>query len=280
MLKAIRSTIKPLFMASLAAWTEMRWRCRRAGSRHQLPSRVVVSLTSYPKRYDVLALTLKTLLTQDTAADEVVLWIAHEEMASLPPSVVELGRYGLTIRETANLRSYKKIIPTLEDYSDCIIVTADDDVYYPSSWLSDLIKQYRPGAKEVLCHRAHRSFKNADGYLPYDSWQFEIAEPSSSDDIFFTGVGGVFYPPGAFHKDVGDVAKFLDLCPSTDDVWLNWMVRLNGWTIRKVGRRTRFYEWPGSQAVALQNSNRGQTGGNDVQIANLVREYGFPEGVR
>jgi hypothetical protein len=52
------------------------------------------------------------------------------------------------------------------------------------------------------------------------------------------------------------------------------MARLNGATVRKVGPKRRFYEWPGSQGVALQNNNRGSDGGNDRQIAYIVAEYG------
>jgi hypothetical protein len=277
LLTSLKFLAKPAFMKGLEAWTEWRWRHRKAAARHGLPHRLIVSLTSYPKRYDVLELTLKTILTQDISPDEVLLWIAHQDMTALPSSIRELERGGLTIRATDDLRSYKKIIPALEHYGDAIIVTADDDVYYPPSWLRRLADEYRAGVPEVLCHRAHLMRRSAGGYQPYDSWQFNIKAARSAPDVFFTGVGGVLYPPGVLHSDANDIAKIRELCPTTDDVWLNWMVRLNGYAVRKVSGWIRFYEWPGSQGVALQNSNRGQNGGNDAQIANLVRAYGIPE---
>jgi hypothetical protein len=67
----------------------------------------------------------------------------------------------------------------------------------------------------------------------------------------------------------------MELCPSTDDVWLNWMARLGGAKIRKVGPKQRFHEWIGSQETALQNTNRFASAGNDRQIANIVRAYGY-----
>ena len=276
MLTSLKLFAKPAFMQGLEAWTQLRWRRRSAAPRHALPHRLVVSLTSYPKRYDVLELTLKTILTQDQLPDAVVLWIAHQDMAALPASIIGLTQDGLTIRATEDLRSYKKILPALKEYGDAIIVTADDDVYYPPSWLRRLTEEYRPGVAEVLCHRAHLTRKSGDGFAPYDKWHFNIKAASSAPDVFFTGVGGVLYPPGILHADAQDIEKILRLCPTTDDVWLNWMVRLNGAAVRRVSRWIRFYEWTGSQGVALQNSNRGENGGNDAQIANLVRAYGMP----
>ena len=277
MLSKLKLMAKPAFMRALEAWTQMRWRRRIVAPRHGLPHRLIVSLTSYPKRYDVLELTLKTILTQDQSPDAVVLWIAHRDLEALPASITVLAQDGLTIRATDDLRSYKKIIPALGEYGDAVIVTADDDVYYPPSWLRKLTEEYRQGVAEVLCHRAHLMRKSNDGFHPYDRWQFNIKTACDEPDVFFTGVGGVLYPPGILHSDAQNIEKILELCPTTDDVWLNWMVRLNGAKVRKVSGWIRFYEWSGSQAVALQNGNRGNNGGNDAQIANLVRAYGLPE---
>lgn len=279
MLTHLKSLAKPAFMKGLEAWANWRWRHRKRGAHHGLPNRLIVSLTSYPKRYDVLELTLKTILTQDVSPDGVVLWIAHEDILALPPSIRALEGAGLTIQATENLRSYKKIIPALQQYGDSIIVTADDDVYYPPYWLAGLVSEYKVGVPEVLCHRAHVMKRSETGFQPYDSWHFNIRPARSAPDVFFTGVGGVLYPPGILHAHARNVETIQKLCPTTDDVWLNWMVRLNGASVRKVDGWIRFYEWSGSQGVALQNTNRGDNAGNDAQIANVVRSYGIPEGL-
>ena len=271
-----RALAKHLYLSGLAGWADLRWRFRKPGKPHGLPQPLVISLTSYPKRYDALALTLKTLMSQTVAADSVVLWIAEKDMAALPASVRQLQEQGLSIRATDDLRSYKKIIQAMKAHADSFILTADDDVYYPATWLETFCTAYRPGERTALAYRAHRMRFQGGQLAPYDSWEFEITDPEPGPDVFFTGVGGVLYPPGLLHPDTTDVARLMQLCPSTDDVWLNWMVRLNGGTVRKIGARMRFREWPGSQATALQNSNRGDTGGNDQQIANIIGTYGLP----
>ena len=58
--------------------------------RHQLPSRLIVSLTSYPARFKTLGLTIRSLLDQTVKPDLIVLWVDHAAMASLPQSVTEL----------------------------------------------------------------------------------------------------------------------------------------------------------------------------------------------
>ena len=269
-----KEIVRPWYLRGLAARTSLRSSFPHAARPHGLPHALVVSLTSYPRRFDILHLTIKSLLAQDVAADAVVLWLAHEDVRKLPDTVRRLERFGLTIRATDDLRSYKKIIPALAEYPDACIVTADDDVYYPRHWLRTFCEAYRPGAREVLCHRAHRMKFAGRDIAPYDSWTFEVTDQNPALDIFFTGVGGVFYPPGIFHEDVGNVERFTALCPSTDDVWLNWMARLGGARIRKVGPKQRFHEWRGSQVEALEHTNRFESAGNDRQIANIIQAYG------
>lgn len=276
MIQILKSLLKPYFLKLLEAKVALKWHFRKPGARHSLPHRLVVTLTSYPKRFDVLALTLKTLMDQTVQADATVLWIAEADAAALPADVRALEKHGLTIRTCADLRSYKKIIPALHEFGDAFLVTADDDVHYPPNWLETFCKAYKPGEKAALAYRAHRMVMNAGKLAPYDQWHFEITDQAPAKDVFFTGVGGVFYPPGLLHQDVTNEALFMKLCPVGDDIWLNWMVRLNGGTVRKVGPKQRFYEWPGSQGVALQNTNRGTDGGNDQQITRIVDAYGMP----
>ena len=269
-----KALVKPVYMVGLGAWTTMRMAFVKPGKKHALPHKLVVSLTSYPKRFDVLHLTIKSILAQDIAADAVILWLARDDLDQLPRNIWQLEARGLTIRVTEDLRSYKKIIPALAEFGEAIIVTADDDVYYPRHWLRTFCEAYRPGEREVLCYRAHRIAFGENGLAPYADWTFEISDTEPGADVFFTGVGGVLYPPGIFHGDVTNRERLMELCPSTDDVWLNWMARLGGARIRKVGPRQRFHEWGGSQAVALQNTNRFGMSGNDQQLANIIRAYG------
>jgi len=257
--------------------TYLRWRfgpVRRGGKPHVLDKPLIVSLTSFPPRYKTLPLTLKCLLSQTLKADAVVLWIAHEDASSLTNGILSLRPSGLEIRLCDDVKSYKKIIPSIEAFPDSYIATADDDVYYRSTWLEELVSARTGDKNEVVCHRAHKiSFDACGKPLPYQEWDFDTSSVQRSPAIFPTGGGGVLYPPGIFDPQVTDKTLFTSLCPTADDIWLYWMMRLKGGTARRLGP-FRMMDWPGSQHVALWAVNL--SGANDYAIARMIEHFGFP----
>ncbi len=260
-----------------AGYVTSTWqRHRRHATPHRLPGRLTVTLTSHPPRYPTLALTLKSLLAQSILPDRLCLWIAEADLASLPRSVVELQTSGLAIQPCENLRSYTKIIPALASGGDDLLVTADDEVYYPRHWLRGLVEARRGDNKEALCTRGHRIRVDARGVpVPYAQWETDVEAGEASRLIFPTGVGGVLWEPGMFHADVTRAEIFQILCPTADDIWLYWMAAMTGTRFRKVGPRMRVITWPRTQRFALYAVNRTK---NDKQIENLIARYGFPGG--
>lgn len=273
--RRLRTTLRAKAHEALVGF---RWTFRARKRAHSLPGQLVVSLTSYPPRFHSLHLTLKCLATQSVAPDEIVLWIAADDVNALPAGVRGMAARGMIeIRTCADLKSYKKIIPLLETGSKAFVVTADDDVYYPRNWLKELVESFDGDTKVVLCHRAHEISLNKNGLpQPYDRWRFDVAPGKPSALVFPTGVGGVLYPPGVFHSDVTARDVFQQLCPNADDVWLYWMARRHGAKFRKVGKKRSFVDWAGTQAHALwiQNVSRGS---NDVRINAMIHRFGFPQ---
>lgn len=262
------------------AWLRERverdWPHRTRGAPHDLAAPLIVSLTSFPPRFATLHLTLKTLLLQSVRADCIALWIARDDLDQLPDAVRGLASEGVEILGTRDLRSFKKIVPSIETWPEAFLVTADDDVFYPSTWLADLLAA-RTDAQEIACHRAHKIRLNENGLpAPYGRWEHDTAELDASPLIYQTGVGGSLFPPGALHEEATNAAIFQELCPTNDDAWLHWMARLNGWQFRKIGPPGDFVSWPNTQSTSLRRENKG--GRNDIQIQNLILRYGFPPG--
>jgi hypothetical protein len=251
-------------------WSMRRWRC---SEKYAGPVPLVVSLTSYPPRFPTLHLTLRSLLLQRLQPTRVVLWIAFQDAQRLPPVVTALQAEGLEIRLCEDIKSYKKIIPTLEAEPNAIIVTADDDIYYWVDWLRELFEQSQKHPEDVIAHRVHRMKTMQNRIESYREWQESVADQEVAPTNFATGIGGVLYPPQSLHPEVTDRQKFMQLCPNADDVWLYWMTRRNGRHVRRSATRRTPYPWQGSQEVALWKENRTQ---NDVQIANMVGAYGLP----
>jgi len=253
----------------------IRWGAREPAKRHGLPGQLIVSLTSYPARFETLPLTLKCLLTQTVSADRIILWIAHGDMNSLTEDILRLKSEGLEILYCDDLRSYKKIIPALEFAPEAFIVTADDDLYFDSIWLEQLVASYAGNNKEVLCHRAHKIKLDEYGLpLSYDEWEYETRINSSNSLIFPTSGAGALYPPGIFYGDISDDKKFLEFCPDADDIWLYWMIRLSGRQARKVGERSPLIVLAKDRHQGLWVANVAGKA-NDTHIQTMIRRYGF-----
>ncbi|MDW5375702.1 FkbM family methyltransferase [Halomonas sp. HP20-15] len=252
-------------------------RLTRKSPNHGLPSKLVVSLTSYKDRFSTLHLTLRTLLCQSVTPDELVLWIAYEDKNLLPEKVTRLEDFGLRIRFCENLKSYKKIIPTLKYHSDWFIVTADDDIYYSEDWLGSLTRSWDNNYKTVVAHRAHKIKLDAKGApTNYTNWTWTIGKEEIADGLIFpTSGAGVLFPPGIFHRDISNREKFTKLCPDADDIWLYWMFSLNGGKAKLSDHNYKLIEWPHDNATPLWHKNIKQ-GGNDKQIGALLKEYGKP----
>lgn len=271
--------LKRSLLSNVAALRVRHRRIRSPATVHELPGRLIVSLTSYPPRFPTLALTLKCLLSQAMGADETILWIAQDALPSVPEDVLALKAHGLSIRACEELGSYKKIIPALEAYPDAFIVTADDDRHYPRGWLAALVRGQRERPGSVICHRARlMQFAENGSLLPYRTWRY-----ASSDDagpLMPTGFGGILYPPGSLSVDVTDRRTFLELSPKADDLWLRWMSAAIGTPVHVVTEHgPPAYDWPGSQHVNLLRSNV-HAGGNDRQAAALAARFGIAHLVR
>ena len=226
---------------------------------HTLPGKLVVSLTSYPPRFATLDLTLRSLLAQDVAPVAVVLWIAHRDMAQLPQRVRALERHGLTIRGCDDTRSYKKILPALTAYPGAFIVIAGDDMAYPASWLRRFCEEYRhPG--EVLCQVARRMAIGEDGMpMRHADWP-HVLDDAPDARVVPVGCGGVLYPPGALPPAASD-ARFRQLCPEGDDLWLWWHFTSAGELARRIAPAGLLDPRHGTQDAGLWR--RKKHGGND-----------------
>ena len=60
--------------------------------------KIIVSFTSYPGRFNAIALTLKSILYQSCKPDKIMLYLAKDEcFEKFPRELLELQKYGLDI---------------------------------------------------------------------------------------------------------------------------------------------------------------------------------------
>jgi hypothetical protein len=239
-----------------------------------LPGELIVSLTSYPARYSILELTVRSLLTQTIKPDRVVLWLAPDHVSALPNAVADLQQFGLEIRQCEDIRSFKKLIPSIGEFPDAYIVTADDDLYYPPDWLETLVNGV--ATETIVCWRAVRPQLAEDGALAsYNDWEWDVDDEMArgpSLDLMLESGAGALFPPRSLHPMVVDKTLFLELCPDGDDLWYNVCARKAGSHCKKVGGNLWLTSWRGSQESSLWKSN--SAGGNDRMIKALQTRFG------
>lgn len=260
--------------------SRLRWSFNRniwdSSKAHTLPGQLFISLTSYPPRFGVLHLTLKSLLCQTIRPDQVLLWIAEQDMSSLPSSVLSLQSDNLRIIPTHDIRSYKKIIPAVIQYPDAFIATADDDLYYRPNWLAAMVNAQIQHPGKLICHRVHRIEQDQrKQWKPYRNWTKNFAAPGSSNSYFPTSGAGVIYPPGSLSELVCSEADFLELSPHADDIWLYWMARMAGTEVFNLGNPGPLITWSGSQSSSLYQFNVIDQQ-NDAQIMKMGNRFGYP----
>ncbi len=245
-----------------------------SGRPHGGDQPLVVSLTSYPPRFEALALTIKALMRQTLKPDALVLWIDRESVRTLPSSVRTLERHGLSILPCDDVGPFSKIVHTLEAYPEATAVTADDDCYYPPRWLEGLVAASAGAPGRIVCYSARRMLSDGSGGLaPYGEWP--LHRGGESDMLLPRGTAGVLYPPGSLHPDVMDLDAYRRFSPRADDLWLKWMSARAGTRVLVAPDAPDRWSWPGTQRQTLANVNVTH-GGNDRQIRNLVEAYGLP----
>ena len=185
--------------------------------------KVIVSLTSFPERMKLIHKGLYSLMNQEYKPNKIILWLSKEqfpggEKSDIPKEILELKEYGLEIQWLdGDIRSYKKLIPTLKVYSDDIIVTADDDLYYPRDWLKRLIEEYIKDPHNIHCHLVTRL--KVENNRIYSIKRNKKMIDSCEFCNKLLGGSGTLYPPGCLDATVLDENAFLSLAPTSDDIW-------------------------------------------------------------
>lgn len=240
---------------------------------------IIVSLTSYPARMGGIVYCINSLLRQSVRARKVILWLAETQYPNgkkdLPNNLLELCDYGLEIRFCDDLKSYKKIFYSAQEYSNSIIVTADDDTLYPENWLSNLLKTHIEYPDCIVCYRAHEITFDQNGLRTYKSWNAlskNFQGPSLK--LVPIGVGGILYPPNFFDDVEFDFDVIRKYAPTTDDIWLKVLAVKKGIPAVKVKlNSTEWFTIKGSQSSSLKYINVENGDKNDEALSLLMSYY-------
>ncbi len=228
----------------------------------------VVSLTTHGSRIQTVHLAIESIARGHLRPSRLILWLDDASIYSNPPRALRrLSRRGLEICFCKGYGPHTKYYPYVQSQSHFVLplVTADDDILYPSSWLLRLAREQERSPGTIHCNFARRVQLNDLSIAPFLVWQ-ACTTTEASFRHHALGVYGVIYPPQflAHLKQAGD--GFLHCCPKADDLWLHVQAIRAGIKIRQISpQATRFPDLPDTASIALWNEN--SRGGNDAQAA-------------
>lgn len=241
---------------------------------------IVVSLTSYGRRVSdcVVYYTLVSLLRQKCQPQRIILWLAEDEWNDerLPQKIIKLREKGVEIRYCRDLRSFKKLIPTLSLCPNNNIMTVDDDIIYTSDTMELVWREHLQNRSEIIGFSTLAPIVENGIPSHYADWK-HIPTISKGLLIFPVGYGGILYPVGSLNEIVVREDLFEKLCPIADDIWF-WFCGLlnnsNKIALKKKSSDMSFdalyqYFHKGS---ALTHSNRFEHA-NDKQFKELFEHY-------
>lgn len=234
--------------------------------------KIIVSLTSFPKRINKVWMVIETMFNQTHKPDKIVLTLSELQFPDkkLPQKLLEQTQRGLEIIWTKDdIRSHKKYYYTMQKYPNSIVITADDDILYEKSLIEKLIEFHQKYPKYILCNSG--ALKIGENYLNWKRLFFQPTQPAF--EVMQLGGTGTLYPPHSLYKDVFRKDIFLEICPLADDIWLNAMTVLNDTKILKTDYK--YWQMPilYKDNVTLHSINNGQNQ-NTIQIGNLIQKYG------
>lgn len=243
---------------------------------------VVVTMTSFPQAITYATQAIRSLLDMSVLPDKLILYLTLSQFdtCGLPDELQALSR-SHSIFEIRNydrdIRSYRKLIPALQDFPEAIIVTVDDDVHYHKHMLRDLLDLHKQMPQAVIAHRV----KRIKAGQPYRKWpkyrwyDFLTRKIHCSFTNLQTGVGGVLYPPHCLNAKLLDEDLFTSMAPTTDDIWFWAAAALNGYPVIPVpfGRnKPRGLHKPKELSLKMTNF-KGKTDNNARILQALIERY-------
>ncbi len=237
----------------------------------------IVCVTSFPQRIPYLWLVIECMLRQTMCVKKIVLYLSKVQfpnmLEDIPENLMRYCKNVLDIRFVeGDIRSHKKYWYAVKDFPNTPIITIDDDLIYASDTIELLTNYAHQYKRCVSCMYAHRMRWDEQGQmLPY-SQLLNIGRIDIgivTDASFFGSGGGTYFPVGSLKDADSDFELIKSACPMADDIWLNAIIRKNGFKTITPRYQNSVPDWTIKENQSLSHANNGENM-NDIQLNKTI----------
>ena len=227
---------------------------------------LIVSMTTYAPRIKSFEYAILSLLGGSVLPEKIYVYIPKGFLSLLADSdsflkpEYDKGFITLVEMEIDYFCHSKYYYSFLNYGATKDILICDDDIIYYKDWVKHIAESAQKYPEyAVFAYKAVEVGVVNGKIEPYDNWvHCSKANQGENKLLFSEGVGGVLYRKGMLKKEVLNTAKFLELTPKADDVWLWFCTYLNHCKIKYIlpyKNQKLLYVVPDSQNSALWIDN-------------------------
>lgn len=237
--------------------------------------KIIVSLTTFPARFQIIELCIKSILLQTIKPDKIIIWLGSDSKDKSLEELRKFEEFGVEIRidEEKDLKSHKKYFYCMSEFPDDLIITLDDDLIYPNDLIASLLSTHKKYPNCIVARRVHRITWIGECVNKYNEWIGECSTITNpSFELVPTTGAGTLYPPKCLYSDYNNEELLRSLSFLADDIWLKFMSLLNG---TKVVWAKNTMQMPATiinDSTSLKTVNCFENN-NDVCVANLMSFY-------
>ena len=187
--------------------------------------RKIVSMTTWPPRKDMCVEAMQSLIQQEHSEPvHFVLVLSLDEFAEDDALVGEMKRLDVeVIWDEGNIKSHKKLMPTLERYPENPILVVDDDARQREGWLQAFIDEHKKHPDDIIYGHSSSIVEVFDGKI-YEGMAQRGFHTHPGQRTYnekpANGAAGTLYPAHTFTDErFFDRELFMRLTPNSDETW-------------------------------------------------------------
>lgn len=190
---------------------------------------IIVSMTTWPPRSEAAVKAMQSITNQEhsmpvhfvlvLSKDE---WENNFQLYRMMEAMIEDMDVEV-IWDYGNIRSHKKLIPTLQRYPDNAILVVDDDMTQQNGWLEQFIQDHQQHPNDIIYGHAGSRVIIRNGRIEEGISQrgiYTYPGRVTYNEKPANGSAGTLYPSGTFTDPrFFDRETFMRLTPTSDETW-------------------------------------------------------------